>query len=206
MTRILTPTRRPAHRALPARVAAALGALALGSSLMLGAGVAAAQGMGAGPGMQGGPGMHHTMPGGPGQGMQGRGPGGMNAEAMQQHMAQQMERRIGYMVWNAGGTTEQRDRIVAIHKAAHADLKSLHEARMNGRKNLMELLAAPTLDKAAIEAARSAQMQAADAASKRMTQAMTDAAEVLTPEQRAKVAEQMKRRAAGGPEIGRAHD
>jgi periplasmic protein CpxP/Spy len=37
-------------------------------------------------------------------------------------------------------------------------------------------------------------MQAADALSRRMTQAMADAAEVLTPEQRAKVAEHMQRR------------
>jgi periplasmic protein CpxP/Spy len=37
-------------------------------------------------------------------------------------------------------------------------------------------------------------MQAADALSRRMLQAMADAAEVLTPEQRAKVAERIKQR------------
>jgi len=56
------------------------------------------------------------------------------------------------------------------------------------------LLAAPTIDRAALEQVRVAQMQSADARSRRTLQAMADAAEVLTPEQRAKAAERMRRR------------
>jgi Spy/CpxP family protein refolding chaperone len=58
----------------------------------------------------------------------------------------------------------------------------------------MELLSAPTIDRAAIERLRAEQMQATDAVSKRMSQAFADAAEVLTPEQRKKVAERMQKR------------
>jgi len=45
-----------------------------------------------------------------------------------------------------------------------------------------------------LEQQRALQMQAADARSRRMLQAMADAAEVLTPEQRAKAAERLKSR------------
>ena len=51
----------------------------------------------------------------------------------------------------------------------------------------MELLAAPSIDRAQIESIRVQQLQLADTATRRMTQAMTDAAEVLNPDQRAKL-------------------
>jgi Spy/CpxP family protein refolding chaperone len=58
----------------------------------------------------------------------------------------------------------------------------------------MALLAAPTIDRAALEQARVARMQVEDARSRRIVQAMADAAEVLTPEQRTKVAERFAKR------------
>jgi Spy/CpxP family protein refolding chaperone len=58
----------------------------------------------------------------------------------------------------------------------------------------MELLAAPAIDRGAIEQLRAEQIQAADAASKRLTQALADVAEVLTPEQRKQLAERMQKR------------
>ena len=58
----------------------------------------------------------------------------------------------------------------------------------------MELLAAPTVDRTALEQLRVAQIQSADARRRRVLQAMADAAEVLTPEQRVKAAERLKKR------------
>jgi len=55
------------------------------------------------------------------------------------------------------------------------------------------LLAAPTIDRAAIEKLRAEQITLADASSKRMTQALADAGEVLNPEQRKKLAERMQK-------------
>jgi Spy/CpxP family protein refolding chaperone len=58
----------------------------------------------------------------------------------------------------------------------------------------MELLAKPNVDRAAIEAIRAQEMQSADAMSKRLVQSLADVADVLTPEQRAQLAEKMKQR------------
>lgn len=116
--------------------------------------------------------------------------GGMDGE----EGTRRMERRIDRLVRAVGATPEQKARLVAIATAARADLRPLREQQRAQRLRGMQLLAAPTIDRAALEQARVAQMQAADARSRRMTQAMADAAEVLTPEQRVKAAERMQRR------------
>lgn len=108
--------------------------------------------------------------------------------------ARRVERRIERLVKAVGATPQQKDRLVAIATAALADLRPLREQQRAARLRGMQLLAAPTIDRAALEKVRVLQMQAADARSRRMVQAMADAAEVLTPEQRAKAAERMKRR------------
>jgi periplasmic protein CpxP/Spy len=111
-----------------------------------------------------------------------------------EEMARRLDGRIGRMIGDVGGTPEQKERIVAIAKAALAELRPMREQMRQARRQGLELLAAPVIDRRALEQLRTAQVQSADALSRRMMQAMADAAEVLTPEQRAKVAERMKRR------------
>lgn len=111
-----------------------------------------------------------------------------------EEMARRLDWRIGRLVRDVGGTPEQKERLVAIAGAALAQLRPMRDQRRQARLRGLELLAAPLLDRAALEQLRVTQMQAAEAASRRMLQAMTDAAEVLTPEQRVKAAERLKRR------------
>ena len=111
-----------------------------------------------------------------------------------EEIARHLERRIDRMIRSVGGTSEQRDRIVAIAKTALADLRPMRDQMRQARRQGLELLAAPAIDRPALEKLRATQMQSADTLSRRMLQAMADAAEVLTPEQRAKVAERMKHR------------
>ena len=146
---------------------------------------AQAQGMG-GPGMggTGGERMGHGHHGGPGR---------MGAEGMGKFA----ERRIERIIKEVGGTPEQKDKLLAISKATIADMKPLREQHMQARQKAIGLLAAPTVDRAALEQLRAQEVQWADAMSKRMTQSMADSAEVLTPEQRAKLAELMKKRMEG---------
>jgi Spy/CpxP family protein refolding chaperone len=62
------------------------------------------------------------------------------------------------------------------------------------RAKAIALMSAPTIDRAAIETLRVEQIGLADTASKRIAQALADTAEVLSPEQRVKLAERMQRR------------
>jgi len=91
-------------------------------------------------------------------------------------------------------TAEQEDRIWAILDDTRAELRPVMREFRDTRKEVMELLAAPTIDRAAIEALRAERIAAIDEASKKLTAATIDAAEVLTPEQRTKFAEQLKER------------
>ena len=104
--------------------------------------------------------------------------------------------RIERLLETVDASDAQRSQIKQIMDAARADLKGQRDAGRKLHEQGLTLFAAPNVDAAAIEALR-VQMQAQrDTASKRMSQAMVDAARVLTPEQRAKFAEKMKKRQA----------
>ena len=91
-------------------------------------------------------------------------------------------------------TPEQKQRIQAIHDAARDDLRKLHEGSRDVRQQMMAALAAPTIDTVRLEALRKQELARHDQASQRMRLAMVDAAKVLTPEQRAQLAERGQQR------------
>lgn len=107
---------------------------------------------------------------------------------------QRIERMVKHMAVEVDATPEQQAKLTEIAKAAAKDLRPLREKARDARRQGMQLLAAPTIDRAAIERLRADQIQAADAASRRLTQALADTAEVLTPAQRQKLAERFQRR------------
>jgi len=108
--------------------------------------------------------------------------------------ARRIEAMVAFALADIDATPEQRDRIAAILKGAANDLQSSRKQHFQARRQSMELLAAPTIDRAQLEKLRVEQMQLAESASRRMLQAMMDSAEVLTTEQRAKLAERFQRR------------
>ena len=109
-------------------------------------------------------------------------------------MGKRIEAMTALRLAEIDATTEQKSRIAAIMKAAANELSSLRGQGRDLRRKSMQLLAAPTIDRAQLEAVRAQQIQLHETASRRMLQARADAAEVLTPEQRAKLAERMQRR------------
>ena len=98
------------------------------------------------------------------------------------------------MLDSVGASAEQKTRVRDILKTAQDERRQQREAGQAQHQQMLQLLSAPQIDAVAAEALRQQQQARHDAASKRMLQAMLDVQAVLTPEQRAKMAEQMKAR------------
>lgn len=129
------------------------------------------------------------------QGMFGHGFGhhGFMRGPMDPEKAQRRAERFArHLAVELDATTEQQDRLAGTAREAVKDLLPLREEMLADRKRAVELLAKPTVDRAAIEALRAEQVARADAASKRLARALGDAAEVLTPEQRKQLAEHIE--------------
>ena len=103
---------------------------------------------------------------------------------------------IEHMLDVVNATDAQRSQVEAIFKAARQDLAGQREAGRKLHEQLAGLYTAPNIDAAAIESVRAQMSAQHEAASKRLSQASIEAARVLTPEQRAKIAELMKKRQA----------
>jgi periplasmic protein CpxP/Spy len=102
------------------------------------------------------------------------------------------DRAIRHVSIELDATPDQQEKLRAIAKAAVKDLLPMREKAKAARERATALLTQPNLDRAAIEAFRAEQMALAEAASKRFAQAIGDASEVLTPDQRRKIAERIE--------------
>ena len=114
--------------------------------------------------------MHHMM---------GHGHGDMHAMAMT---------HVSKMLDQVGASADQKSRIEAILHAGFAPMAGLHADMAKTHAGLHAILTAPTIDRGALEQLRAAEIARLDEATRTMTKALADAAEVLTPEQRAKLA------------------
>jgi Spy/CpxP family protein refolding chaperone len=106
------------------------------------------------------------------------------------------------MLERVNATAEQRTKIRAIFEAARNDMRAQADTRRQLHEQGLALLAQPTIDANAVESLRQQMLAQHDQASQRWSKAMVEAANVLTPQQRAQLAEEMRKRAA---EHGREH-
>ena len=130
-----------------------------------------------------------------GPGGYGFGHHGMMGEAMDPAEVQEnVERMVAHVAIEIDATDEQKQKLTAIFVGAANDLLPIHAEFMESRQagEMLGLLTAPTVDRAAIEKFRAEKMALADKASRRVTQALGEAAEVLTPEQRTEVGERLQ--------------
>jgi periplasmic protein CpxP/Spy len=104
-----------------------------------------------------------------------------------------IERMVARFGWAVDASSEQKQKLTAIIQRAGEDLRPLRERHLELRRQAAEILAAPTIDRAKLEALRTDVVKLADQASQRITAALAEAAEVLTPEQRANLARRMER-------------
>ena len=120
--------------------------------------------------------------------------GGMGGPGMFGGAAEHMGRMLDRMLDGLGATDAQRAQIKQITQAAATDMKAQREAGRALREKGMQVFTAPTVDAAAAEQLRQQMLAQHDQMSRRTLQAMLDASQVLTPEQRAKLGERMKQR------------
>ncbi len=112
-------------------------------------------------------------------------------------------RHLDHLLTEVKASDAQRQQIKQITDKARADVQALHEQGKGLHERTMALWTAPKLDAAEAEKLRQQMLAQHDQVSKRMTQAMLDVGNVLTPEQRAKAAELIKsHRAHMGDRMG----
>jgi Spy/CpxP family protein refolding chaperone len=90
-------------------------------------------------------------------------------------------------------TDAQKAQIDPLVRQAVSDLWPLHEQLQAAHAQAMEGLTQPSVDRAALEAARVTHLQLTDQASKRFVQLLADVGDVLTPAQRTALAGHLKR-------------
>jgi protein CpxP len=100
-----------------------------------------------------------------------------------------IDRMTKHMAIELDESADQQAKIAGIAKAAVSDLRPLREKAQAARSQAVALLTAPSIDRSAIERLRAEQIGLAETASKRIAQAVADASEVLSPDQRRKVAD-----------------
>ncbi|HEX2542089.1 MAG TPA: Spy/CpxP family protein refolding chaperone [Caldimonas sp.] len=162
---------------------------------------------GASASTQGGPGMHGAMHHGGmqhagmhqramhhGGGMHG-GMGGMGG-MMFGGSPERMGRMIDRLLDGLNATDAQRAQIKQIAAAAATDLRAQAQAGRAIRERGMLAFTSPSVDAAAAERARQEMLQHQDQMSRRASQAMLEAARVLTPDQRARIGERIRDRQA----------
>ncbi len=175
MTEDNTP--RPSPRAKRKFLSGLLTGTLAGALLATGAGVFAHAQEGGGPRCHG---MH----------------GRMGPEAMRERADFMADRLLS----KVDATADQKSRVKGILAGAIDDLEKLRAAHQANRDAAIAALSAETIDRDRLEVLRSAEMVLASNASERITRALADAAEVLTPAQRKTFAEMAQHfRRAGMP-------
>lgn len=115
---------------------------------------------------------------------------GMNPQAMHEHL------KVGvkWALRDVNATEDQQARMETIVSAAATDLHRLKDQHTENRDEFRGQLGGATVDREALERIRKAELALADEASRRLVQAVGDAAEVLTAEQRQQLLERHGRR------------
>jgi Spy/CpxP family protein refolding chaperone len=120
----------------------------------------------------------------------GRGHGPIDPAQLDKHL----DGMLKHLYVEIDATEEQKQRLEPIVKQAAKDLLPMRDSLRAGRSQAIELLTQERIDPAAIEALRAKQIGLADEASRRLTHAIAEAAEVLTPAQRKQLAAHVARR------------
>lgn len=104
-----------------------------------------------------------------------------------------LDRMLEHVYIEIEATEVQKQQLGPIVKAAARDLLPVHPQLDEGHRLAAELLSQPTVDRAQLETLRAGQVQLIEEASRRLTDALADAAQALTPAQRQRLAQHISR-------------
>jgi protein CpxP len=113
-------------------------------------------------------------------------------EVSPDRFANHIERGVKYLLSDVDATAEQKAQVTTILQSTATDVHALADQHFAARKQLHEILSAPSIDRERLEAVRVGELRLADEASKRLLTGIADAADVLTPEQRTSLAQSME--------------
>jgi len=106
-------------------------------------------------------------------------------EQAREHAGQAAEWVLRYV----DASDEQHARVNAIIARSVGDLFALGDTHREHRDAMLELFRSPEIDRVELDRLRRAELELADGASQTLLDALVEAAEVLTPEQRAELME-----------------
>ena len=113
------------------------------------------------------------------------------ANASPADVAAHVDQMLQHIYAETDATPAQQAQIAPLVQATATDLLQLHTQFHTDHAQMLALLAADTIDRAALENARVAQLNVLDQASKELVQLFADTAGVLTPAQRKALAEKL---------------
>ena len=123
--------------------------------------------------------------------------GGQHGPVMAGRSTDDHLEHVQMMLTKIGASDAQKTQIEAILKPSLDDMKATHHAHFAAFRQFHEVISAPSIDRAQLETLRAAQVKLLDEASKRLVIAISDAAEVLSPDQRAALAQEIEKHHRG---------
>ena len=99
-----------------------------------------------------------------------------------------IDKRVDQILLRMNATADQQTKVHAIVQTAKTDIAPMHASMRVSRKQMRMLLSAPQIDTAAIETLRAQNSATMDKISRLVSAATIEAANVFTPDQRAKFA------------------
>jgi periplasmic protein CpxP/Spy len=126
-------------------------------------------------------------------GWHGRGHRGRFANMTDAEIEKKIERMVRHVAIEIDATSEQQTKITKLFVAAAKEIKPMRgQMRDSGRK-IHDLLLADKIDREALEKIRTARLADADRASKTIVNAIAEAAEILSPDQRKVLEERIQK-------------
>jgi protein CpxP len=99
-----------------------------------------------------------------------------------------IERMVDRLAWAVDANSDQKQKLATIAQKVADETRGLRDKHLDLRNQVRDVLAAATVDRDKLEALRAEHLKLADDASRKITAALGDAAEVLTPQQRSDLA------------------